>query len=200
MAVVITREILSNARTYMPIAAKERLAEEIAEWTVKPVELFSDEFLPGPPVYKENRALKHMFLMGLLCRYYLQIDFEVSSIRLIENGVHVGDQPIDFYPTQDAYDELASSAIMNQLERLKKSEKDISNIIFDFLYDFKILENMVNGEIKDYIAQKNDVVTRLMETLGMITSETNLKDMSERLSVLQEELSKRKESVVMPDV
>lgn len=199
MAVEITREIIQNARTYMPIAAKERLAEEIAEWTVDPVEVSKEEFIPVPPVYKENRALKYMFLMGILCRYYLQIEFDCQSIRLMENGVHVGDQPIDFYPSQEAYDKLAESVIMNQLERLKKSEKDISNIIFDFLYDFKILENMVNGEIKDYVAQKNDVVSRVVETLGAVTSETNLKTLSENLNVLQKELAERKETGVMPD-
>ena len=71
---------------------------------------------------------------------------------------------------------------------MKKSEKDLSNNIFDFLYDFKTLENMVNGEIKDYVAQKNDVVVRLVNAYGMITSESNLKNLSENLSQLQQKL------------
>ena len=106
----------------------------------------------------------------------------------MENGKQVGEQPVDFFPTLEAYDAIASSAIFNQLERMKKSEKDLSNNIFDFLYDFKTLENMVNGEIKDYVAQKNDVVVRLVNAYGMITSESNLKNLSENLSQLQQKL------------
>ena len=192
MAVEITREIILKARTYMPIAAKERIAEELADWTVSPVEVEQIEFLPIPPVYKENRALKNIFLMGLLCRYYLQLDFAHESIRLVENGKKVGEQPVDFYPTIEAYDELASSAIMNQLERLKKSEKDISNIIFDFLYDFKVLENMVNGEIKDYVAKKNDLLSRATSMFEMISGEENVNGLSDALKSIQQELEKKK--------
>lgn len=188
MAVEITREMILNARTYMPIAAKQRIAEEVADWVTTSVFVREDDLIPLPPIYKENRELKHRFLMGLLCRYYLQMDFDHESIRLMENGKQVGEQPVDFFPTLEAYDAIASSAIFNQLERMKKSEKDLSNNIFDFLYDFKTLENMVNGEIKDYVAQKNDVVVRLVNAYGMITSESNLKNLSENLSQLQQKL------------
>lgn len=172
----------------MPIAAKQRIAEEVADWVTTSVFVREDDLIPLPPIYKENRELKHRFLMGLLCRYYLQMDFDHESIRLMENGKQVGEQPVDFFPTLEAYDAIASSAIFNQLERMKKSEKDLSNNIFDFLYDFKTLENMVNGEIKDYVAQKNDVVVRLVNAYGMITSESNLKNLSENLSQLQQKL------------
>ena len=131
-------------------------------------------------------------MTGILARYYLNLEFECQSVRLMENGTQVGEQPIDFYPTMEAYDNLASSNIINQLERLKKSEKDVSNTIFDLMYDFKLLEQMVNSEIRDYVAQKNDVMIRLIKTLEIQMSEDNLEALTVNLEELQKEIKKYK--------
>ena len=152
-----------------------------------------ERFQYADELHEENRALKNMFLMGILCKFYLNMEFESDSIRLMKDGEQVGTQNIDFYPTTKAYDELASSAIINQLERLKKTEKEYSNNIFDLMYDFKVLENMINGEIKDYVAQKNDVVARAVNLIGMITSESNLESISKSLNDIQNQLSEKKE-------
>ena len=188
MAVVVTKEHITNARLYLNIGAKMRLAEQIAGWCVQPVEGTADDVYMTPPIYKENRAIKNLLMMGILCRYYLQIEFEYQSINLMENGVKVGEQPIDFYPTMEAFDDLASSNIVNQIERLKKTDKELSNIIYDMMYDYKALEQMVNSEIKDYVAQKNDTVTRLFMAFERQMSEENLKSMTDNLESIKKEL------------
>ena len=188
MAVVVTKEHITNARLYLNIGAKMRLAEQIAGWCVQPVEGTDDDVYMTPPIYKENRAIKNLLMMGILCRYYLQIEFEYQSINLMENGVKVGEQPIDFYPTMEAFDDLASSNIVNQIERLKKTDKELSNIIYDMMYDYKALEQMVNSEIKDYVAQKNDTVTRLFMAFERQMSEENLKSMTDNLESIKKEL------------
>lgn len=196
MYIEVTKEKLKEARQYLAIGAKARLAEQIAEWVVQPVEMAQDESIPIPPMFKENRAIKNIIMMGILCKYYLCLDFEYQSINLIENGVKVGEQPIDFYPTMEAYDELAKSNIINQLERLKKSDKEISNIIFDMMYDYKCLEQMVNSEIKDYVAIKNDLITRVIKIAELQLSKENLDRLSANLKDLEKELAERNSKVV----
>ena len=186
----ITIENIKNARTYLKIGAKQRLAEQIAGWVVTKVEPDTDQTITVHPLYKENRALKNMLMTGILCRYYLNMEFECDTVSVYDTeGNLIEKQPVDFFPTMEAYDEIASSAIMNQLERLKKKDKDNINIIFDFMYDYKTLEQMVNAEIKDYLAQKNDVVARVISTLEFLISNQNLESLKEQIDTLQKELT-----------
>ena len=185
----ITRDTIKNARTYLNIGAKQRLAEQIAGWVVQPVEMNQDDVFSIPPIYKENRALKNMLMMGILCKFYLQMEFDCDKIRFVDtDGNLIEEKPIDYYPTMEAFDDMASSAIMNQLERMKKYDKEIINTIFDFMYDYKTLEQMVNAEIKDYLAQKNDVISRAVNMLELLVSEKNLEKMQNTLTELQKEL------------
>lgn len=185
----ITRDTIRNARTYLNIGAKQRLAEQIAGWVVQPVEMNQDDVFSIPPIYKENRALKNMLMMGILCKFYLQMEFDCDKIRFVDTeGNLIEEKPIDYYPTMEAFDDMASSAIMNQLERMKKCDKEIINTIFDFMYDYKTLEQMVNAEIKDYLAQKNDVISRAVNMLELLVSEKNLEKMQNTLTELQKEL------------
>lgn len=185
----ITRDTIKNARTYLNIGAKQRLSEQIAGWVVQPVEMNQDDVFSIPPIYKENRALKNMLMMGILCKFYLQMEFDCDKIRFVDTeGNLIEEKPIDYYPTMEAFDDMASSAIMNQLERMKKCDKEIINTIFDFMYDYKTLEQMVNAEIKDYLAQKNDVISRAVNMLELLVSEKNLEKMQNKLTELQKEL------------
>lgn len=192
MATELTKEHLKNAKTYIPIAAKEILAEQIAGWVMESVDMTKDSAIPMPPMWKENRAAKNLLMMGIMCKYYLGLDFECQNVRLMENGKQVGEQPIDFFPTTEAYDELASSMIMNQLERLKKGNNDISNTIFDILYDYKTLEQMVNAEIKELLARRNDALTRAVDVITVLSSEKNFDLMKNELNKLMENLKEQK--------
>ena len=192
MAIELTREQLQDARTYIPIASKEILAEQIAGWVIESVEMTKDSLFPMPPMWKENRAAKNLLMLGILCRYYLRLDFKCQSVRLLEDGKQVGEQEVDFFPTTEANDEIASSMIFNQLERLKKGGNEVSNIIFDLMYDYKSLEQMVNAEIKELLARKNDVVARVVEMIMLMGSESNLEALKSELSKLQDTLAEQK--------
>ena len=193
MAIELTKEQLKDAKTYIPIAAKEILAEQIAGWVMESVEMTKDSMFPMPPMWKENRAAKNLLMLGILCKYYLGLDFACQSVRLIEDGKQVGEQEIDFFPTTEAFDELAGSMIFNQLERLKKGNNDICNTIFDLLYDYKTLEQMVNAEIKDLLARKNDVIARVVDMATLIGSERNLEALRDELKNLQGVLDEKKD-------
>lgn len=185
MAIEITKEMIQAARTYMPLDIKQRLVESLSDFITDPVKVPQSDVIPLPPIYKENRALKNRFMMGVFCRYYLNMDFETDVVHLLEDGKEVEVQKLDYYPTTAAYDDLASSSIMNQMERLKKNDKNICNIIFDMLYDFKTFEQMLNAEIKDYLAQKNDILSRLVNALELQISTQNLSNLKQKLQDLQ---------------
>ena len=64
---------------------------------------------------------------------------------------------------EDVYTEWASSHVMNQLERMKKSkDTELVNRVFDFLYDYKAIEMMLSGAIRDELEINNDVFNRAM--------------------------------------
>ena len=182
MAIELTKEKLKDAKTYMPIAAKEILAEQIAGWVMESVNIANDSTYPIPPMWKENRAAKNLLMLGIMCKYYLRMDFACQKVNLVEDGKKVGEQEVDFFPTAEAYDEMASSMIFNQLERLKKGGNEVSNTIFDLLYDYKTLEQMVNAEIKELLSRKNDPALRIMEIVMFLTSERSLKNFKEALN------------------
>ena len=53
---------------------------------------------------------------------------------------------------------------MNQLERLKKAaDKTALNTIFDLLYDYKAIEMMLTGAIRDELEAHNDPFNRAMQ-------------------------------------
>lgn len=194
MAIEITKEQIQNSRTYMPLSIKQSLVNSLSDFITDPVESNQSDLLPYPPLYKENRSLKNRFMMGVFCRYYLQMDFETDVVHLLEDGKEVEVQKLDYYPTIEAYDKLASSAIMNQIERLKKSDKDICNIIFDLLYDFKTFEQMLNAEVKDYLAIKNDIIARAVKTVEMQLSQQNLDNLKDQIQHLRLDLDKIEEN------
>lgn len=195
MAIEITKEQIINARTYIPIGAKEILAEQIAGWVMKSVEMTKDSMFPMPPMWKENRAVKNLLMLGILCKYYLGINFKCQSVNLVENGERVGEQEIDFFPTTEAFDELSSSMIINQLERLKKGNNEIGNKIFDILYDYKTLEQMVNAEIKELLSRKNDILTRAIDMMSLIGAGKNLESLKEEINKIQETLNGKKDVI-----
>lgn len=193
MAIELTKEQLKDAKTYIPIAAKEILAEQIAGWVMESVDMSRDSMFPMPPMWKENRAAKNLLMLGIMCKYYLGINFACQSVRLVDEGKQVGEQEVDFFPTPEAYDELASSMIFNQLERLKKGGNEVSNNIFDLLYDYKTLEQMVNAEIKELLSRRNDVLTRTAELISIMGSEKNLEALKEELNDVRSSLNGAKD-------
>lgn len=71
MAVItITEADLAKASTYIPIESKDRIARIVAAFCVEPADGEN-----GAPVYRENRKLRQMFLMGILAEMYLHRDY-----------------------------------------------------------------------------------------------------------------------------
>lgn len=169
MDTIITKEKIENARKYMPLAMKLILAETIASWCVK-----KDDSESSIERYHEQKGLRQRLLMGVLARFYLNMDFECDKVKLVEDGKDAGEQEIDYFPTAEAYDELSGAFIMNQLERMKK-EKEVANSVYDICYDYKAFEQMVHAEIREQLEKKNDVLRRIYSVLTQNISEDALK-------------------------
>lgn len=186
MAITISAEDIKNARTYMPLEVKDRVAVQIAEWCVQPDK--PDAQHPAedaPPLYHEKRGLRHLLMMGVLARYYLGRDFDSEDVTVTDADGHEVDKiPVDYYMSIPAYNEWASSAVMNQMERLKKN-KEISDRVYDILYDFKAFENMVYGAIRDEVERRNDLILRASAYFAGSVSPEDLKSMVDELEEIQ---------------
>jgi len=189
MAVILTKEDILNARTYMPITMKRVMTKQIAEWCT---EEKPDKLGKGvPPLYCENRELRQLFLYGLLARWYLRKDFACGTVEVITDGERHQEE-VDYYMAPADYDEWAGSHVMNQLERMKR-DRDVADKIYDLLYDFRALETLSYGAVRDELEQRNDLCARLGETLALSSDPDTLRKNLEEIVELGNELNARKE-------
>lgn len=168
MAITITEEELLKANTYMSIAAKESLTRYAAELCVEPVEIATSSGEAVPPRYRENRRLRQQFLYGILARYYLQRSFKEQEIEYTnpKTGAKALTAVRQLMDTED-YDEWAGSHVINQIERFKRGHsQEAANAAFDLLYDFKALEMMFLGAIRDELEKQNDFLPRVSDLLA----------------------------------
>lgn len=158
--ITITIDDVKKAATYIDIATKEQLTRAVASMCIEPVEVKSDENESLPTMFRENRKLRQQFQMGILASM-LGKQYEQQMVRIAGTEE---DQPLPWCMDESEYDRWASSHVMNQLERLKKTaDKSALNTIFDFLYDYKATELMLTGAIRDELEIHNDPFNRAMQ-------------------------------------
>ena len=192
MAIEISVEDIIKAKAYMPISIKEARARVLAMMCVERVDIPNDGILPMPPMWQENRMLRHQFLMGTLVSFYL--GRELQKQKVVFNTEHGKSKEVelDYLMDTDQYNEYAESHIMNQLERLKKN-KEVGNKVYDICYDFKMFENMLLGAIKDKVEQLNEPCGRLMQMIQMQTTPETVENALNELNSLNEQLQKEQQ-------
>lgn len=176
----ITKEIVLNAKTYVNLAEKVRVATEAAAECITGISYnvkAGDIPVDVPDFITKSPTNEKRILMGALLKLYLGIPFE----------------PVDgteFMLSQDDFDRAARLHPMNTLERFK-SDKETREIVFDLLRDYKELKDLVCGAVDETVAARNDPVARylLSQTL-MMTPEA-----LQRLGEAEKELQKQLESL-----
>ena len=153
-AIEINEQDILNAADYVDIGVKESFTRAIAFLCLEPVEVQNDgEALPI--MFRENKKIKAQYLMGTLAML-LQKSFTPQALKsgeVLEGCMDEAD-----------YNLWASSHVMNQLERMKKSRNgELVNKLFDVLYDYKAIEMMLTGAIKDELEVRNDPFNRAMQ-------------------------------------
>ena len=159
--IIITAEDIKNASAYTTLPAKEVLTRSVAQFCIEPVEVEVDKDTPLPPMFRENRKLRSQFMMGILASL-LGKEYTLQTVKIRgEEGAE--EHQLAWCMDEDDYNLWASSHVMNQFERLKKSkDAEVVNKLFDFLYDYKAIEMMLLGAIRDELDVANDPFNRAM--------------------------------------
>lgn len=176
--ITITEEDILGAQTYMPLAAKEMLTRAVAEFCIEPVEIKADETETLPPMFRENRKLRHQFQMGILATL-LHRDYAMQKVKY-QHSEDGEEHDLTWCMDEDEYDIWAESHVMNQLERLKKTKNSaVVNRLFDLLYDYKAIELMLTGAIRDALEEHNDLFNRAMQFFSVAATQAAMNSMVE---------------------
>lgn len=160
----ITEETLEKANTYVPLKEKIDFVTRSAEKCFDFVEIAVGENRTRH--YKENPETKRRFLMGFLLSEYLHLPFEPVEGEAYLMAV-------------DEYDEYAGSHIINQLNRLKKSE--LRDKAFDLLADYQEVEKLFGAEIRSLLEAANEPIHRASVMLKELVEQSLTPDGLEEL-------------------
>lgn len=166
----ITKETLLKATTYMPLATKNMLADDIAQRCLVEAPVFERKGIPSlplPPLYEEMSDLKAIMLADTLYRYYLNVDMKELDA---DNG-------FDSYERHDYYN---GGHPLNQIERFK-GDKDVKNIAFDLLEDWREFRKMVDAKIFNLKARRNDSLARIWDSLAVMGTPENMEAFAKEL-------------------
>ena len=165
--ITLTKEIIENANDYIPIRRKHIWCRNVASVALQNVTINGGEKNPAfitPDRYEENTLARQMALASALAQNYLRV------------------YPEDAVLQEKDYDEILSSHLVNQLERMK-GDRDVRDKVFNILYDFGELKKMLNTEIYSRLGHFNDGLGRTI--VAFATSEPgNLEQMSEDLKAI----------------
>ena len=179
----LTKEIMENADTYIPVITKELLANVIARSCVQTTDLIrpmgdkpeGDDILQVEPVYCESVSTKARYLMTILLTYYLKIRDE-SAWLLCEI---------------DEYDNWAGAHIINQIERFKAG--DYREKAFDILTDYREMEKYINAAIYAVLKEMNDPAKRAFQMIQSAFSADTINEAVEQMREYSEKLEEEKE-------
>lgn len=106
---LIMKEVFINAKSYVPLMQKEEIVSHCAERCIDRVVVNTGEKFRGdtPPMYRENGQRKRRYLMGILARAYLRLDFD-------------GCEEDKWLMSADDYDLVGGVQLINQIDRMKK--------------------------------------------------------------------------------
>lgn len=159
----ITKETLQKAKTFMPLEVKQIMSDNIAEscvTEVKVVERTGIPSLPLPPIVEESPETKAILLANVLFDYYLNTEMKYEGAGK-ETGLY------------DTYNYYFGGHPLNQIERFK-GDKDVKNIAFDLLEDWREFKKLVDTKVFNIKARKNDSLARIWDSLAVLGTPENI--------------------------
>ena len=168
------KEVFINAKSYVPLMQKEEIVSHCAERCIDRVVVNTGEKFRGdtPPMYRENGQRKRRYLMGILVRAYLRLDFDGCG----------GDR---WLMSADDYDWVGGVQLINQIDRMKKQSDALRDKAYDLLADYRDLEKMLNTEIAANLDVMNDVVARMTMSAASAVTPESMKELSEMAETLK---------------
>ncbi len=179
----ITKTIMEQADTYIPIAMKEMIASDVSRVCVKEtstVRPHGEEEEQGneyafSPTFCESPSSKARVMMTILLSVYL----------------HIWGDDTPLLCDIESYDQWARAHVLNQLERFKAGE--YREKAFDLLADYKEMEKYLNSAIYAVLREMNDPVQRTVHVLSQFASAENIEDAKNKAGALQAAIEKEKE-------
>lgn len=175
----ITAEQMAAVTTYIPLRAKTEWVALVADKCFDALHITTtgtDEELPLPAMYKENSETKSRYLMGVFVKLYLHGSWEVGE------GEDQWLLPID------EYDKWAGGHIFSQIEKFK-ADKELRDICFNLLADYKDLERRLNTEIHGLMQAMNDPAARQMAAMQLSMTPEAMEKAIEELNTAKDALS-----------
>lgn len=171
---ITMKEIFGEANTYVPLMEKAEIVSHCAERCIDRVVVSTGEKFRGdvPPMYRENGQRKRRYLMGILARAYLRLDFEGCE----------GDK---WLLSADDYDLVQGAQLINRVDRMKKQSDALRDKAYDLLADYRDLEKMLNTEINANLSIMNDVVARMMMTTAASITPESMQELVEMAEQVQ---------------
>ena len=185
----ITDAIMDKADTYIPLALKEAIANDMARACVKPTGMirpFGEKAEDGgdygiPALYCESAVNKARVLLTVIMALYL----------------HLWGEDTKYLCDIEEYDKWAGAHVLNQLERFKAGK--YREKAFDLLADYREMEKCLNGAIYAVLRELNDPVKRFMEAFGAMASAEAIQSAMETIKEAQagiEEERERQERII----
>ena len=171
-------------KTYIPLLEKQKIAGHIAAGSLVRYHSTVDyggEELFDAAITAEDVPTRWRYMMGVLFKFYLRIDFDPVEGE-------------DYLMAADDYDRAASAHILNVLERMK-SDAAARDKVFDLLRDYKDLERMVSVELSAQLAARNDILPRILQVLTQTATPAALANLQEMEGKLGEEAKRLSERV-----
>lgn len=171
---ITMKEVFAKANAYVPLMEKAAIVSHCAERCIDRVVVDTGERFRGdvPPMYRENGQRKRRYLMGILARAYLRLDFD-------------GCEEDKWLMSADDYDLVCGVQLVNQIDRMKKQSDALRDKAYDLLADYRDLEKMLNTEINANLAVMNDVVARMAMSSAAAMTPENMKELVELAEQVQ---------------
>lgn len=170
----LTKEMIQNANSYLPLVKKAAIAAAIAEFAMAPEKSTENSF-GVPPMMLEDRVQKNLHFMTVFLREYLHI------------------QVPEEFSAMD-YDYYAGGHIFNQLERMK-SDPTLKNKVIDIQTDLRDLRHLIDMEMHDAKYRRNNCLDRILGALTVFSSPDNLVKIREELDTVVNMIDKRVEDL-----
>jgi hypothetical protein len=171
---ITMKEVFAKANAYVPLMEKAAIVSHCAERCIDRVVVDTGERFRGdvPPMYRENGQRKRRYLMGILARAYLRLDFD-------------GCEEDKWLMSADDYDLVGGVQLVNQIDRMKKQSDTLRDKAYDLLADYRDLEKMLNTEINANLAVMNDVVARMAMSSAAAMTPESMKELVELAEQVQ---------------
>lgn len=188
----ITEDMMRSAQSYLSLNAKEYIVRSSAPGCIKRVYDFrykpmegggyeaeylteKDDLPTTMPLYGEDTAYKSSVILGAVLHFYLGIDIG-ENINL----------------DSAAYDLYAGSHVLHQIERFK-ANPEFKSKAFDMLSDIRDFEKRLNCAVYSLLQVKNDLGSRVLNTLGVMMSQEALEKVIAAANEAQQGMEVEKE-------